>query len=393
MRLLTILFLLTAVIDLLSQDGHTDLHRYSIGPGVNGECVDADDLQIRLSTKGLTFVGEKGESCCFNISGNSLYIEYSQSECYLKIGDIHDDVLGIAYNYRNEYLSIWTCNDEYRYVDSTGLIERFSFYGSLSSFLAYPVKSISAVCGIRNCFGVDEETITHVVSDPAPDSDSTFPSLRYEHKPVTDISDRGSHINEIDAGELARILRIVNVDPNRVPSLGDFDINEEDVAEYIRQVERRIEWEKPELSRYGSTVAEKEKSKEFYRGLLNCFDTVRSDVIQTVLLSLTWSRYSWRGIYKVRVINEVNDTLLCFMYPSDLRQPYNLPWTIHYDGEEFQTFNVDLARILMKLLPGHDLQPCKEAINKSQLLCDVADYLFAEKKAVQGNTSSVEREE
>ena len=279
MRTIIVIAFLIGSLDLVSQSRETGIDRYGWGPGTIGECVDTNDLQTRLRTTGFGIPDSTGESFYFRISGNSLYKGGSGSDCYVKVGDVYDDILGIDYNCMRHYITLWTSSDEYRYNVLTNVLERYSAYGLLSPFLARPVKGLSATSSVWGCFGGFDQNITY----SATDSDDSFPSLKYEHKPRDMESYRGDGINRISGEKLVRILRGVNLEPNQIPSLADFDINEEDKIEYARQVKEDVRgfgWSKYDMSSIDSAAA-----TGFYLRLLPCFDTVSREVVRAARVS------------------------------------------------------------------------------------------------------------
>lgn len=342
---------------------------YTLEQDLIGDCIDANDLQVQLQTRR------------YIVSGTSLYKAPSGSDCYIKVGDVDNDVVAIHYSYWRRCLVLWTTDDEFRYYDSSNVIERFSSYGLLSSFLARPIIGLSATRSYYGCFGGSTEEVMHPIST----SEDALPSLRHEHRPSGMDPDRRYYANGVDAEELTRVLRIVNTEPNVVPSLAECDVDHGDIAEYARRVKEGIgtSWDLA-FAFERKTPEEKNQAKEFYLGLVNRFDTVRPNVVRAALMHHynLWTSTATMSS-TVTIVNDFNDTLLLSFSSSGPSQPYNLPWTIQYGGEQFKTFNIDLARILMKMLPNQDEPVNVEDTENPHLLHVIADYLYSKHQEAQ----------
>ncbi|MCB0712048.1 MAG: hypothetical protein KDD67_06930 [Ignavibacteriae bacterium] len=373
MRSLTfIVFLFASLFSLSAQSIETDSIRYGWGPGVVGECVDASELHIRLQSRP------------YVVAGNSLYEVDYESTGYIKVMDFNTDVRCIG-RVSWDYLSIWTNDEEYRYYPDSALLERFTAYGLLSPFLFHPIKDIAATRGAYGCTGHTEEHITHAATKV----EDTVPSLKYEHTPVDEGLGRKYQINGIRTEELSRILRAVNLDPIAVSSLRECKIQEEDLAEYVQDVESRFG--NASIDRRKRVVlpeAEIGEEEAFYLRLIPSFDTVNSDIVRAAIVANYESQWPSFGgdAYSVDIINEANDTIQCRSSSGGSTLPYNMPWTVRYNGAEFVSFNVELAYILTKMLwnDGKDWQVNPEVVHNPILLWTIANYLFREHQASHG---------
>lgn len=160
-----------------------------------------------------------------------------------------------------------------------------------------------------------------------------------------------------------------------------FNIDEQDIAEYAQQIKEDIENSvDDEWNSYGQTATERARTQEFYPGLRSCFDTVGPDIVQgTLVISFNlWSSLV-SNKYEIEVINDINDTAR-FISLSD--SPYHLPWSIKWGGITFETFNIELAKVLMSMFLNHGEPIHTEATENPRLLRLVADYLYIEYKTV-----------
>ena len=362
MKSLLLLLLFCVPVSLCAQGDDEVNHGW--GPGEIGDCLDRDYAADWFHTW--------HDGHAYYVVGNSLYVEDESKACYRKSIDFHFDVVD-AYD-AEESIILWTGSESYRYVYETGAVEYFSPVGALSSFLFYPVVSITALEGSYGCFGGNEESVTHDVVD----ADAALPSLRHEH--------RGGELNgrvpggDVGGEKLTRILRTINADPFQLPSFSDFDITDRDIDRYA---ERFDTLEDPldlfngyEFYLYdGPMTAER---VEFLSQLRHSFDTISPSTLRAALLH-NYDLWGSTSSYLVKgtVVNERGDSLFLSFRSSGPDQPYNLPLTIKYRGVEFQTYNVELGRLLYDLLPENEWR--RGVDQNAMLLVAIANYLDAQR--------------
>ena len=338
------------------------------GPGEVGDCLTARELGIKRLYQ-------------WDLVRNSLYVSsnpfnYSESPtCLEKVADFPARVLRIDCNWWNRYrwLSVWTEEGEYQYNLETRELREVEPFGALTPFLAWPLAGIQASTSLAGCNGGRTREIEHQVSDV----DVAVPSLRDEVRPMIDPTERGAAVNGVDAENLTRALQSVNQDPYRLPSFAEFNFDEEDLLAYQERVAENLEGlrDRAPLSELAMLVrrpfAPTLDEEDLYVGLPTMLDTLDSDILVPALFArMDAIRISGSTTYTVHLINVAADTLTCIFHRRGSRQPFNLPWTIRYGETEFRTFNIELARMLMKLLPEDRYRDEKE--EKLDLLYAVA---------------------
>lgn len=364
MRVWLILILLFAATDLWSQDDVVDVRTITFEQQNEADCIPLDDKSVRAQVS------------YYVVSDTVLYKQRRQN-CFESVVEVADGVVAMHFNWNTQCLILWTATDEYRYYDSSGVIETYTSYGLLSPFLSRPVKTILASYNVSGC----EDSYYEEANISVVDGDKGFPSLRHEHR-----STEGSPIassNSVSVTDIGRILRTVNLEPDLPQSLADCNIDEDDFSEYARQVrdEKGVSfqffWKEGD-----STLNVAEQEKAFRLGLLECFDTVSFDVIRA---ALTQQRWTWTTTSRSELVfvNDVNDTLYATYITNGGSMPYHLPWKIRYGGEEFYSFNIDLARILMKMLPNRSETMDTESAQNVHLLHVIADYLYSKHQEAQ----------
>ena len=328
-----------------------DPNPYGWGPGEIGECVSEDVLSLSPAM-GVGFAR-------YFVVGNSLYErQFRKNVCYTKIADFAFQVHGIdVRNYReNPYAVLWCEDGARRYDLETGAITPYVPSGFLTSFLSCPIVSGFAESGSGGCFGGDiAEAELEPTTDEAPE-----PSLLYEHHPAEETRERRT---EIISPELRRALQRLNQSPDYLPSLMDFEIDEDDIRDYSRIVEDACKQQKEDEEEYGDISFPAQpftptcESREAYLSLVSRLDEISPQTVRSALSTYNESIAItvWRSA-SVRLVNQVGDTLTFSASVEGGSQPFLLPWTVTYRNEEFLTWDVQLAHLLLAMLPEREIE-------------------------------------
>ena len=319
-----------------------------LGPGAVGDCIDPAGL----------FSFPKPYT--WRILGNSLYdiVVDGREVCYEKIVDLPVDILA----FRNEHekgtdiCRIWTENGVYLYHEETRVLEEERAEGAISSFLSYPIVRTSAHTDPRGWLSERAD------GEPSA-TERSRPRLRDEERSVNDGIGAGTTmINGVRVDDLTDALRSVNRDPYRIPSLADFEIGDDAIDRFREEVDAwslyyRVkeagdkETEPSFLERDQPILTPSERYLPIYRALPDMIERVASNVVIDALNDQRDRGHEESiGTVYVYLINEADDTLVCSHrgHATD-RQPLLLPWRLAYRGEEFETFNPELARALTRL--------------------------------------------
>ena len=358
MKTLTfVLFLsFSAALVLLEAAIHVDPNGW--GPGKPGECVTLQKQEVRFDI-----------GWCW-VVGNSLYKLERGGGCVVKVVDLPFHVIGLDHIGwgSDEFLIFWSDQAAYRCRVSGDSLEQINAFGLLSGFLIHPIVRASVTEGHFGCYYRDVDEIDHDVVQV------TIPSLLHEVGSAGERSEVTRQINGIDLEELTWALRSVNIDPWRAPSIDAFEIDEADLRAYAERVAADIEegdddeWDFPDFP------TPTPDNRDIFTDLPALIDTLSPDAIRAALIEHR-NRYtsSSSSSYDVTLVNTEGDTLHCSFTSNGPTQPFCLPWTIRYGDEEFQSYSVELARLLMKLLPEKEYRTERE--QKVDMLYVIAEYL------------------
>ena len=115
-------------------------------------------------------------------------------------------------------------------------------------------------------------------------------------------------------------------------------------------------------------------NKDYYYSVLSRFDSLDSKIISAIFNQREgmWSTTSnW---FTIQIINQNNDTLNISRnyYVSTL--PWNLPWQFEYNGQHFNSYNIEFSRFIETCIPDNFMD--KGAFDNSILIMEIADYLW-----------------
>lgn len=370
MKTLIILTLLSLSQHLSAQEGSDALP----GPGRIGDCLDVDSIEIGPS------------SVWYCVVGRSLYERNHRESCIKKIFEVPFSVEGIDEEWvsSGKAVRLWSGGSLYLYDVKTGVLTEAVNSGFLGSFLFHDIATASGETGHYGCFGGGSETVDH----EALDADQALPSLRDEVRPRERESKKsGMVINGVSTEDLIWALRSVNQQPHRAPDLLDLDLDQEDLRAYADRVasDRRalegqeVAEEYDFIARFDNPSGPTGETIETYEALPRILDTLSPGVLRAALIA---RRDSWSSTNSssnsVTLVNKVNDTLHIRFRTDGPDQPFSLPWTIEYGDEVVQTYSIELARLLMPLLPREG--EWDERGEKVELLYAVAWYLGRESR-------------
>lgn len=351
MKVPALLLLLCTSLPLSLQS--QEANRYGWGPGEIGECVDKNLLPTSPA-RDLSW-------STYFVAGNSLYQRIGRrgEACYIKIADFTFRVEGIDVrnHYQNAFAVLWSEDGAKLYDLENERLLPYVPSGFLSSFLAFPVVSGHAESGLRGCGGGEEtEAELMTTTDETPE-----PSLLYEHRPTDPEVGRVGAGGGIASAKLRRALEDLNHAPDYLPSFSDFQIGDEDLADYATIVEGACERIREYEEEYGPWQLRRTfypdcDNRADFLAVASRFDTLSPQLIRSALSTYgeSISITLWRSA-SVTLVNEVGDTLRFSASVEGGSQPYLLPWTVTYGEEQFLTWDVRLARILLALLPESEI--------------------------------------
>ena len=358
---------LAAVLVVTAQDRDQVIQP---GPGEVGECGSLDDLELGLSARRYLLVG------------SSLYEREYREKCLTKLIDLPFAAVGIdvVWEESREKVQLWTGDAIYLYDVKSGDVEEGTLSGFMSTFLYYSITGSAGSEGRYGCFGGSTREVSH---DARP-QEEPVPSLQHEVRPDrNDGEEAGGSINGVSIDDLTWALRDVNNDPHHGPDLSDLDLDEEDLQRYREAVasDRRDLEGKEETDfatfHFGPRRSPTMETIEIYENLPAILDTLDPATLRAALVACrdAWSSTS-SSSYMVTLTNERSDTLRLSFRSSGPKQPFRLPWTIHYNDVQVRSYSIELARLLMPLLPDGDAWD--EGEEKVNLLYGVAWYLGGE---------------
>ena len=334
---------------------------YDGGPTKREECVTPPKADFHF------------DAGFYRVVGNTVYEVDMWTDCHVKIFDLPFAVQGfdqVGWS-REEGFLFWSDGTAYR-CDATGeSFERIDAAGLLTRFLHHPIEWVSATDGYSGCGGGGVDNVDHEIVEV----DAAVPSLLHEVRPAEERPEKIRRVNGIDLEDLTWALRSVDIDPWRPPSAVEFAFDAGDLRAYTERVTADIKrLREGSVSDFVDYPAPTSDDYDIFTVLPTILDTLSPEIVRAALVA---HRTEWRSTssysYRVTLVNAVGDTLICTFASDGPTQPFALPWTLRYGDAELQSYNVELARLLMKLLPEKEYRTERE--HKVDMLYVIAEYL------------------
>ena len=382
MKILLLALLLISTHEVLAQVDQQGVKSRDSGP------VTSPDQPS--DTSGSTTFGSFLER--YSLVGKSLYRHVGRKMVQLeKLADLSFEVRGadLGYSRGERVILLWTGASSYRCFVETGAIEPVPSFGLMGKFLARPIVSVSGERLVSGCGGKSVTMKNHEASS------RSLPSLRHEITTREKRLQDELMFNGVSTLEISRVLRGVNLDPESVPTLADFDINHRDLRLYEKEILEAVEKDRAHQRAWAAYRSDSSlearpirtwtavedpsiKTADTYLNLLRWYDTVSADVVRAALVKDRLSYLATGSTtLSVLLVNDVGDTLRCTSRSAIHFAPYALPWTIHVAGESYQTYSVELARLLIRLLPERKVDLDLE---NARLLRVVGAYLALQQR-------------
>ncbi len=241
-----------------------------------------------------------------------------------------------------------------------------SVTGPLSPFFSSPITAVIGRAGWYNCIdGTEVDTLYAIDAIPA-----SVPSLRHEvgrwDRPVRETC------RMVVGGVELRALENALGFSNSLFSITDLLFYRCKLNGEVPEL-RRIEEEDRTDSIptfYGPSIVSPQSLKTFQR-MPDLLDTLSQETVRAALQECEKYRfYLGAVVAEVKIVNAVGDTVRIY---SGSMQPYGLPWTIEFDDQRIETYSIDLARLLLPLVP--ERTSWSEQNEKIYLIESIAWYL------------------
>jgi len=310
---------------------------------------------------------KEGTNLTWGVNGNQIYLFenknpdwYRENSLDFGVSDfmlLSDSVAILWDGIRNNY--IYSLKDH--------LAKIYFPESPLKNFLASPVKAFTINSGSQGCFHSVSNTVSYEEAN-----DSTFATSKVSVNHYQD-KEPSKFKNKVSRSPLSNSLMNINLNPSEIPSLKDFQINDQDKKNYLSMVDKRLKGKDDDyLDR------KKKVNKEFYYSVPSMLDTLDNAIISTILNQREgmWSTTSnW---FTIQILNQNNDTINISRNYYVTTLPWNLPWQFEFNGLNFNCYSIDFSRFINSCIPDNFMD--KGIFDNSVLIMEIADYLWNKKE-------------
>ncbi|MFA7327047.1 MAG: hypothetical protein WC121_10315 [Candidatus Kapaibacterium sp.] len=308
-----------------------------------------------------------GEDITWGAIDNHLYLSnngwcydwYREDVLNLYIADIFliDDSTAILWDGRG---------NNYIYSLKDNSIKPYIYENPLNGFLKYPVESLSILSGCLRCDLEKYEIMNFVATEN--DNLVSESYIKYDRiKPYFK--------SIIEVVELKELLKEINMYPNRVPTINEFNITEENKSEFINDIEGIISSEYWVRKEEGLSILLYYNIENNFRNVIENVETYDTNQIKKSL-DLYYDRWvHYPSRFYFYFVNTNSDTLF-FSQSSYASSPWYLPWDVKYKGKHFYSYNIEISKLINNVIPEEFNG--KEAFDNIFLLTGLAGYKYRE---------------
>lgn len=304
-----------------------------------------------------------GEKLTWGIKENHIYLSEGNSKDWYRENEL-DFYISDIYLLNDSSAVLWGVNKQnFLYSLKNHTYKSYNPSNPIQEFLKYPLKTIRINTGSYGCYHSEEYNITYDCLD-----NKTF-SVR---KKSAERNNSSTFNNSMSSYKLIELLNKINKSPLYIPSIQEFNITEYDKKSYITLVDNILKYEKNTLKN-GYKLSE----KDFYN-VLDKIDKIDDSVIEEVLKQDRVYMSLLTNWFKVKVINQINDTLNISNDLFTIGSPWNLPWEFEFKGQHFNCYDIEFSRYIDESIPKDFMN--KEVFDNKYLIKAIAEYLYKNKK-------------
>jgi photosystem II stability/assembly factor-like uncharacterized protein len=239
----------------------------------------------------------------------------------------------------------------YQFNSKSGKYSPYLLSHPLNDFFEYPIEKVIFQTGSQGCFHSYATTINYELK-----KDTLFVVKQYE-KADQQKELPNSYKNTFGITELKHILLAINDNPFQKVRLTDFNVNEEDKGNYLKQIsviEKDFKQGKgddypPDNSKFNIPFSKVDFT--FYKNYVDSLPFINDSIINELLLSPQKGWSTTTNWISIKIINEHKDEIVI---ENSAYEPnaWFLPWLIRYDDYVLASLNIDITKFIKKNSPG-----------------------------------------
>lgn len=257
---------------------------------------------------------------------------------------------------------IWDGDQNYLYSLADHKLSPHKLDQPIKELLSNKITTLKIKAGSRGCFHGYADEITYTLKG------DTYQSAETSMHKRLGGSEKIKFNRIIQKQQLMNVVNELNTNPDKVSALQEFNISKNDLKNYKSMVAK---WR---TSNYHRSIHGKKIDKKFYYAIVDRLDTISTQTLRMILGRDENMHSTTSNSFEVLFINEAKDSLRGFQYYYVDATPYHLPLRFKYKNQYFNSYNVNLARLIGYALPEKFKD--KRVFDNKYLIKAIADYYY-----------------
>ena len=296
------------------------------------------------------------------------WYRYQQIPLYVKTFQLLSDSVAL----------FWDGQRHYTYSLADKQLRDYVLTLPLQDFLTAPITEV-ILCGGHTDF--HEDTVRYLTNSEGQlqTSFATLTHIKKDHYcrecPVEITRKKVKFRHEASRQELDSILRDINRDYSRIPTVPELQITEKDVQKYYKLLEKIDLMNLWIINDHRSSFSDFDQMEVFYRTVPDRIDTLSTNTLRKILYkNENWNSTGGANWFTIQVVNGNGDTLRFIHYNIDNEYAWYLPWRVEYNEMPFRCYSIALSRWVSDCLPEKFYG--KECFDNARFLLQVAHGLW-----------------
>lgn len=272
----------------------------------------------------------------------------------------------------------WDGQQHYTYSLADKKLRSHVLTSPLQGFLTAPITEV-VLCGGRTDFRKDTVRYLMNTEGQLQTAFATLTHIKKDHYcrecPVEITRKKVNFQHSASRQELDSILRDINRDYSRIPTVPELQITEKDVQKYYKLLEKTDLINLWIINDHKSSFSDFDQMEDFYRTVPNRIDTLSPNTLRKILYKHeNWHSTGGANWFTIQVMNSNGDTLRFSHYNIDNEYAWYLPWLVEYNGMPFRCYSIALSRWVSNCIPEKFYG--KECFDNARFLLQVAHGLW-----------------
>lgn len=315
--------------------------------------------------------GVSTSNLTWNYNQSSIYIQEKGSKDWNAVGLAPFHIAGLN-TLGDSSIVLWDRISNHRYDLRKSEFSPYKYDKPIEDFLAHPIDSIAITVVHAGCFYEDKKNITYRKND-------ANEMIASEIRISENYKRRQKDFNRTIAyHKLTRLLQKIDT-TTLPPNIKNFEISAQDEIDFKKWVDATVAYQdsvEPQISFRTSPLL---VNKEFYYTAVEHVDTIGKKTLLSILNKQPTFFSTENTSLSLTIYND-NGEDIHIERPDFLEySAWGFPWTIKYADKYFLSYDLELSKFLLGLVPQEDFGGVGDFDNQ-HLLQQIVHYLHGQQQ-------------